>query len=63
MGIGFEFNMIVPLLPFSFVLEHEVSFSDRFQHLPANGCSIASRDFGVLIGDECMVFCSTILGN
>ena len=49
MGIGFEFNITVPLLPLSFVLERGVSFSGRFQHHPAHACSIASYDFGVLI--------------
>ena len=56
MGMEFDFNMIVPILPFccsfSFVLRCRVSFFGRFQHRPINGCSAVSGDFGVLTEDE-----------
>ena len=54
-GMGFDFNMIAPLLPsrcsFSFVLGHGVSFFWS-KHPRVNGCSAASCDFGVPT-DEC----------
>ena len=64
-GMEFYFNVIVPLLTssygFSFILGHGVSIFGGFQHPPVNGHSIASCEFGVLIGeDECMSFYSNL---
>ena len=51
-GIGFDFIVIVPLLPscwgFSVVLGHGVSFLGGFQCLSVYGCSTTSCDFGAL---------------
>jgi len=59
--MGFDFLMIAPIRPshygFFFVFGCEVSFFGEFQHLPANGCSIASCSFDALGGgDEHMSF-------
>ena len=67
LGMGFDFNLIVPLLlsccGFSCVLGYKVSFLVVFQCSPINSYSIASCDFGVLTReDECMSFYSTTLG-
>ena len=67
LGMGFDFNLIVPLLlsccGFPCVLGYKVSFSVVFQCPPVNSYSIASCDFGVLAReDECMSFYSTVLG-
>ena len=64
--MGFDFIVPVPLLPsrcgFFFVFGHAVSFIGVFQHLPVDGCSIASCNFDALAGrDECMSFYSAIL--
>ena len=64
--MGFDFNIIAPLLSthcgFSFVLGYVESFFGGFQHPPVEGCSVASCDFGVLTGeDESTSFCSSIL--
>ena len=64
---GLILHVIGSLLPsccsFSFALDCGVSFFGGFQHFPVNGCSVASYNFGILAGeDECMSFCSTILG-
>ena len=67
-GMGFDFNVIVPLFSshrgFSFVLGCGVSFflgGGMFQHLPVDGCSAASCNFGVRAGeDECTSFYSAI---
>ena len=66
--MGFDFNVIVPLFSshrgFSFVLGCGVSFfwgGGMFQHLPVDGCSAASCNFGVRAGeDECTSFYSAI---
>ena len=63
---GLIINVIVPLLPscwgFSFVLKYGVSFFGGIQHFPVNGYSLASRDFGAVIGEEEPTsFYSTIL--
>ena len=65
-GIGFDFIVIVPLLPscwgFSVVLGCGVSFLGGFQYLSVYGCSTTSCDFGSLAeGNERMSFYSTIL--
>ena len=67
-GMGFDFIVIVPLLPspcrFFFVFGHGESFFGRFQHPPVDGCSTASCDFGALSGgDEWMSFYSAILNR
>ena len=64
--MGFDFIVIVPLLPSGcslfFVFGHGVSFFGRFQSPPVNSCSTASYDFGALAGRrERMSFYSTIL--
>ena len=46
---------------FFFALGCKVSFLGRIQHSPVDGCSAASRDFGVLTGDEHTSFYSSIL--
>ena len=66
-GMGFDFIVIVPLLPshcrFFFVCGHGGSFFGRFQYPPVNGCSTAGCDFGALAGgDECMSY-SAILNR
>ena len=51
-GMGFDFIVIVPLLPSLcsfFVFHSGVSFFVGFQHPPVNGCSTASCDFGSLL--------------
>ena len=63
--MGFDFIMIVPLLPSSssfFVIGHWISFLVSFiQHSPVNGCSEDSFNFGALAeGDELMSFFSII---
>ena len=61
---GLILNMISLLLPycwgFFFVLGGGVSLSDGIQHFPVDSCSAASRNFGVLAGDEHMSFYSAI---
>ena len=64
-GIGFDSNMILPLLPscwgFVFALGCGVSFFGGIKHSPVDGCSAASNNFGVLAGeDERTSFYSTI---
>ena len=63
----FYFIIIVPFLPsrcgFFFIFGHGVSFFGVFQHLPVNGCSTASCDFGALTGEECTSFYSAILNQ
>ena len=53
-GVGLDFILFVPLLPshcsFFFVFGHGVSFFGGFQHLPVDGCSIASCNFGAFHG-------------
>ena len=56
-GVGFDFNVIAPLLPsccsFSFVLGCWISFFVcRFQHPPVDGCLENSSNFGILTEDE-----------
>ena len=63
---GLILNVTLPLLPsylvLSFALGHEASFVGGIQLSPADGCLAASRNFGVLAGeDECTSFYSTIL--
>ena len=67
-GMGFDFIVIVPLLPscwgFLFVFGRGVSFFGRFQHPPVYGCSIARNGFGALTGEnKHMSFCSAILNQ
>ena len=66
--MGFDFTVIVPLLPsrcsFFFVFGLGVSFFGMFQHLLINGYSTTSCDFGAPKGgDEHMSFYSTILNQ
>ena len=53
---GLIANMISPLLQscwgFSFALGCGVSFFGGIQHSPVNGCSAASYNFGVLMGED-----------
>ena len=63
--MGFDFTVIVPLLPshfgFSFVFWCGVSFGG-FQCLPVNDCPAASCDSGVITrGSESTAFYSAIL--
>ena len=55
-GIGFDSkcNFAPPtiLLGFFFALGLGVSFSGGIQHSPVDGCSAASRNFGVLTGED-----------
>ena len=64
-GMGFDFIVIVPLLPswcsFFFVFECGVSFFGGFQHPLVSESSTASGNFGALAGDECTPFYSAIL--
>ena len=65
-GTGFDFIVIVPLLPsrcnFFFIFGHKVSFFGRFQCPPIDGCSTTSCDFVALAGGaKCMSFYSAIL--
>ena len=65
-GMGFDFIMIVPLLPsycgFFFVFGHRVSFFCGFQHPLVDGHSIASYNFDALAGGyEFISFYSAIL--
>ena len=65
-GTGFDFILIVPLLPYScnffFVFGHAASILGRFQDPPVGGCSTVGCDFGALVGgNEHMSFYSTIL--
>ena len=65
-SMGFDFIMIVPLLPsccgFFFVFGLRLSFFGGFQHPPVDSCSIASCNFGALTGgDERTYFYSAIL--
>ena len=69
-GIGFDskHDCAPPIIlwGFSFALGHTVLFFFFFfygiQHSPVDGCSAASCNFGVLIGeDECMSFYYAIL--
>ena len=66
-GMGFDFIMIVPLLPSHcgfFIFGHGVSFCGGFQRPPVDGCSIASRNFvAPTRRDEHMSFYSTILNR
>ena len=56
LGMGFDFIVIVPLLPsccsFFFVFGRRVSFLHRFQHPPVDGCLTANCDFGALAGGD-----------
>ena len=52
---GLILNVIVPFLPFCcsfFTRGHGLSFLDRFQHSPVDGCSADSCDFGFLTGED-----------
>ena len=53
---GLILNAILLLLPsccgFSFALGHGVSFLGGIQHSPVDGCSVASCNFGVFIGED-----------
>ena len=65
-GMGFDFIVIVPLLPYScnffFVFGHGASVFGRFQGPPVGGCSTVGCDFGALVGgNEHLSFYSTIL--
>ena len=65
---GFDFIMIAPLLPSSAAsplsLDGGVSFFGGFQHVPVDGFSTASCNFGALAGgDEYMSFYSAILNQ
>ena len=63
--MGFDFIMIVPLLPShcGFIFGHGVSFCGGFQHPPVDSCPIASHNFVALTrGDEHMSY-STILNG
>ena len=64
MGMGFDFIIIAPLLPFLwsffFVFGHEESFFGGFLCPPFDGCSTASCSFGALSGDEHTSFSSAI---
>ena len=64
-GMGFDFIVIVPLLPswcsFFFVFGRRASFFRGFQHPPVNESSTASGNFGALAGNECTPFYSAIL--
>ena len=55
-GMGFDSkcNFAPPtiLLGFFFALGLGVSFSGGIQHSPVDGCSAASRNFGVLTGED-----------
>ena len=67
-GMGFDFIVIVPLLPshcaFFFVFGCGTSFFSGFQHPPVNGCSTASCNLGALPGgDECTSFSSAGLNQ
>ena len=67
-GMGFDFIVIVPLLPshcaFFFVFGCGMSFFSGFQHPPVNGCSTASCNLGALPGgDECTSFSSAGLNQ
>ena len=62
---GLILNVISPLLPscwgFSFALRRGVSVFGGLQHSPVDSCSAASRNYGVLAGeDECTSFYSAI---
>ena len=65
---GLFLDAVSPLLPsywnFSFALGHGVSFFGGIQYSPVDGCSAASCNFGVLVGeDEQMSFYSAICSN
>ena len=67
-SIGFDFIVIVALLPFhcgfSFVLGCGVAFFGGFQCLPVDGCSTASCDFDALAGEDARTsFYSTIVNQ
>ena len=67
-GLGFDFIIIVPLLPshgsFFFVFGCRVFFLGEFQHSPVDGYSTARCDFGALTGgDEYMCFYSSMLNK
>ena len=67
-GMRFDFIVFAPVLPsccsFFFDFGHGVSYFGGFQHLPVDGCSIVSWDFcGLIGGDECTSFYSTILNQ
>ena len=65
-GMGFDFIVIVPLLPShcSFFFVFGVSFFSGFQHPPVNGCSTASCNLCALTGgDEHTSFSSAILNQ
>ena len=64
-GMGFDFIMIVALLPshfgFFFIFGCGLSFFGRFQHPPFDGCPTTSCDFGALTGgDEHVYFLSAV---
>ena len=65
-GMGFDFIVIVPLLPYScnffFVFGHGAYVFGRFQGPPDSGCSTVSCDVGALVGgNEHTFFYSAIL--
>ena len=66
-GMGFDFILIVPLLPSHcdfFAFGCGVSFFGGFQHLPVDGGSTASCNFAALAGgDEHTPFYSAILNR
>ena len=60
MGKGFDFIVIVSLLPSCcgfFVFGCGVSFFGRFQHPTVDGCSTASFDFGSVAEGDGAVLC------
>ena len=64
--MGFDFVVIVPLLPsrFFFLFGPGVSFFAGFQHSPVYGCSTASCDFGAFAGgDKSISYYSAILNQ
>ena len=61
---GLILNMILALPPSCwgfFALGCGVSFFGGIQHFPVDGCSAMGCNFGVLAGDECTSFYSTVL--
>ena len=65
--MGFDFIMIVPFLPshcgFFFLFGCAMSFFGRFQHPPADSCSIASCDFGAFAGGHELTFIYSAILN
>ena len=66
-GIGYDFTVVVPLLPSHcggfFVFGRGGSFFFGGFSCPLNGCSIASCEFGALTGDEHTSFYSIVLNQ